>query len=93
MSSEFLASSWKTFRGRGILNHHPVLCSAVSWVKNFVVRLSTMKTTKTLPPEKYPLYGTGCYRSFGVHRIIVWELFLYYYNYVYCIYFSGISNT
>ena len=25
--------------------------------KYFVVRLSTMKTTKILPPEKYPLYG------------------------------------
>ena len=25
--------------------------------KNFVVRLSTTKTTKISPPEKYPLYG------------------------------------
>jgi len=54
VSSEFLACSWKTIRGRGVLNHAPVLCSTVSWVKNFVVRVST---TKTLPPKKYPLYG------------------------------------
>ena len=33
MSSEFLASSWKNFHGRGILNHTPLLCSTVSWVK------------------------------------------------------------
>ena len=25
--------------------------------KYFMVRLSTTKTTKILPPEKYPLYG------------------------------------
>ena len=31
MSSEFLASSWKKFRGRGILSHTWVLCS--TWVK------------------------------------------------------------
>ena len=30
VSSEFLASSWKNFRGRGILNHTPVLCGTVS---------------------------------------------------------------
>ena len=57
MSSEFLASSWKKFRGRGILNHTPVLCGTVSWVKRFVVRLSTTKTTKILSHKKYPLYG------------------------------------
>ena len=57
MSSEFWASSWKNFRGHGILNHTPVLCSTVFMDKNFVVRLSTTKTTKILPPEKYPLYG------------------------------------
>ena len=27
--------------------------------KYFVVRLSTTKTTKILPPEKYPLYGNS----------------------------------
>ena len=27
--------------------------------KYFVVRLSTTKTTKILPPEKYPLYGAA----------------------------------
>ena len=32
-SSEFWASSWKDFRGRCILNHTPVLCGIVSWVK------------------------------------------------------------
>ena len=55
VSSEFLASSWKNFHGCGTLNHTPVLCGTVLWVKIFVVRLST---TKLLPPEKYPLYST-----------------------------------
>ena len=55
VSSEVLASSWKNFHGCGILNHTPVLCGTVSWVKKFVVHLST---TKILPPEKYPLYGS-----------------------------------
>ena len=31
--SEFLASSWKNFHGRGILNHTPVLCGTVLCVK------------------------------------------------------------
>ena len=57
MSSEFLASSWKNFHGRSILNHTPVLCGTVSWVKKFVVRLSTTKITKMSPlppPPKCP---------------------------------------
>ena len=33
MSSEYLASSLKIFRGHSILNHTPVLCSTFSWVK------------------------------------------------------------
>ena len=33
VSSEFLASSWNNFRGLGTLNHTPVLCGTVSWVK------------------------------------------------------------
>ena len=33
VSNEFLASLWKNFRGHGILNHTPVLCGTVSWVK------------------------------------------------------------
>ena len=32
---------------------HAVFCVG----KYFVARLSTTKTTKILPPEKYPLYG------------------------------------
>ena len=32
--SEFLASSWKNFRGCGILNHTPVHCGTVLWVKS-----------------------------------------------------------
>ena len=52
MKSEFLASSWKKFRGRGILNHTPVLCDTVSWVKRFVVRLSTTERGKEREGEK-----------------------------------------
>ena len=52
MRSEFLPNLWKHFHGRGILSHTLVHCG-----KKFEVRLSTTKTTKLLPPEKYPLYG------------------------------------
>ena len=34
VTSEFLASSWKNFRGHGILNHTLVLCGTISWVKS-----------------------------------------------------------
>ena len=50
MNSEFLASLWKYFHGRGILNHTPVLFMC----KGFMVRLSTTKTMKILPPPKIP---------------------------------------
>ena len=63
VSSEFLDSLWKNFRGHGILNRTPVLCGTVSWVKNFMVHLSTTTTTKILPHEKYPLYGTCKYNA------------------------------
>ena len=33
MRSEFLASLWKNFCGRGILNHTLVHCGTVLWVK------------------------------------------------------------
>ena len=58
VSSEFWA---KFFRGPGTLNHTPgTMWYILVFVgKNFVVRFST---TKILPPEKYPLYGSlnGC---------------------------------
>ena len=56
VSSEFLASSWQNFRGRGILNHTPVLCGTVSWVK---ISWFASQPRKFYPPEKYPLYGTA----------------------------------
>ena len=34
--------------------------------KYFMVRLSTTKTTKILPPEKYPLYGIS-----GLHAFLL----------------------
>ena len=52
MKSEFLASSWKNFRGCSILNHTLVLCGTVSWVKRFVVRLSTTERGKEREGEK-----------------------------------------
>ena len=61
VSSEFLASSWKIFRGCGVLHHTPVLCGTVSEGKKFVVCFSTTKTTKILPPVKYLLYSMPCY--------------------------------
>ena len=54
MSSEFLASLWKNFHGRGTVR---VQTPNYAVGKNFVVCLSTTKTTKMSPPEKYPLYG------------------------------------
>ena len=52
-----MASSWKNFCGRGTLNHTPSTMRYCFVGKNFVVRFSTTKTTKILPPEKYPLYS------------------------------------
>ena len=43
--------------------------------KNFVVRLSTTKTTKILPPEKYPLYGIYTCTCMYVH-VHVHDLYL-----------------
>ena len=43
MSSEFLASWWKNFRGRCILSHTPVLCGTASWVKP-EIQISVAKT-------------------------------------------------
>ena len=58
---ENFAGSWKKFRGyvyactngRGSLH----LYGNCFVGKYFVVCFSTAKTTKILPPEKYPLYG------------------------------------
>ena len=36
--------------------------------KTFVVHLSTTKTTKILPPEKYPLYGIYVHLIIAVCR-------------------------
>ena len=58
VSSELLASSWKNFRGRGILNHTPVLCGTVSWVKISWFASQPRKPRIFNPPEKYPLYGS-----------------------------------
>ena len=48
--SEFLASSWKKFRGCGILNHTPVHCGTVSWVK---ISLNH-ENHKNFTPRKIP---------------------------------------
>ena len=71
VSSEFLASLWKYFRGRRILNHTRVLCGTVSWIINFMVRLNK-KNTKILPSKKYPLYGTWSYMwyCYSCHQFI-----------------------
>ena len=53
VSSKFLASSWKTFRGHGILNHTPVLCGTVSWVK-----ISWYASQPRKPRKVYPLKNT-----------------------------------
>jgi len=50
VSSEFLASSWKSFRGRGILNHTPVLCRTTSWVKISLFASQPRKPRKFYPP-------------------------------------------
>ena len=76
MSSEFLASSWKTFRGRGTLNHTPGTMRYCFVGKYFVVRFSTTKTTKILPPEKYPLYGIYalCLINVGGQKRLLYNL-------------------
>ena len=58
MSSEFLASSWKKFRGHSILNHTPVLCGTVSWVKISWFVSQPRKPRKFYPPKntRYTVY-------------------------------------
>ena len=46
------------FRGRAVCVNTTPIDSRFFVGKYFVVRLSTTKTTKTLPPEKYPLYSS-----------------------------------
>ena len=53
MSSEFWASSGKTFCGRCILNHTPVLCDTVSWVK-----ISWFTSQPRKPRKFYPSKNT-----------------------------------
>ena len=50
VSSELLASSWKYFRGCGILNHTLVLCGTISWVKFRGLPLNH----ENLTPRKIP---------------------------------------
>ena len=52
-----LAISWKKFRRRAVCLLFGRAHAVFFVGKYFVVRLSTTKTTKILPPEKYPLYG------------------------------------
>ena len=78
VSSEFLGSSWKNVRGCGILNHTPVLCGTVSWVKISWFASQPRKPRKFYPPKntRYTVY-TGVPRKFyppekypiyGIHR-------------------------
>ena len=69
MSSEFLASSWKIFRGCGTLNHTPGTMWYCFVGKNFVVHLSTMNTTKILPPPKNTRYTVYAYKYMYVRNI------------------------
>jgi len=64
VSSEFLASLRKNFRGRGILNHTPVLCDTVSWVQ------ITWFTSQPRKPRKfYPSKNTR-YTVFASHKLV-----------------------
>ena len=56
MSSEFWANSWKTFRGRSILNHTPVLCGTVSWVKKVRGSPLNHENHKNFTPPKNTRY-------------------------------------
>ena len=53
VSSEYLASSWKNFHGRGILKHTLILCGTVSWVKILCFASQPRK-----PQKFYPLKNT-----------------------------------
>ena len=57
MGSEFFASSWKNFRGFGILNHTLVLCGTLSWVKISWFASQPQKPQKILPPPKNTRYA------------------------------------
>ena len=54
MSGEVLASSWKKFRGRGILNHTPVLCGTISWVNISWFASQARKPRNFYPPKTTP---------------------------------------
>ena len=60
MSSEFLASSWRSVRGRVILSHTPVLYGTVSWVKKIGSPLNHENhenfTPRILPAIRYVPY-------------------------------------
>ena len=51
VSSELLASSWKNFRGHGILKDTPVPCGTVSWVKLLWFASQPREPRKFYPPK------------------------------------------
>ena len=57
MKVVILATLWKNFVVAQFASYFERAHVVFFVGKYFVVRLSTMKTTKILPPEKYPLYG------------------------------------
>ena len=62
-----LAISWKKFRGHAVCLLFGRVHAVFFVGKYFVVHLSTTKTTKILPPEKYPLYGMSIITSYIIH--------------------------
>ena len=75
VSSEYLASPWKKFHGRGILKHTLILCVTVSWVK---ILCFTSQPRK--PRKYYPLKNTNytvlIHILYTVHKFICnsWHL-------------------
>ena len=57
MSSEFFGQFVEIFSWSPYSKPHPGTMQYCFMGKTFMVRLSTTKSMKSLPPEKYPLYG------------------------------------
>jgi len=74
LSSEFLASSWKNYHGRSILNHTPVLCSTVSWVKISWFTSQPRKPRKFYPPQN-TRYTVAIEKCMVAHRVHLRRLY------------------
>ena len=88
----------ENFHGHGTLNHTPGTMWYCFVGKNFVVRFSTTKTMKILPPEKYPLYGINPHIALStvlltIHIYIYIYIYIQRYVYIFAAHCMGVSRA